>query len=689
MKSFQTMCRFCPNTCRVDGVVDQGRLVSVKRRAVPGVPARRFCPKNTAAPHIVYAPDRITSPLIRKTSDKRQDFQETSWNDVLSQIAKRLQTYKKEYGPESVAWLKGTGEDWGPVWQYAQRLMHAFGSPNVIGNGSLCHATRSLSHILTYGSGTKPDPLNAECIIVWGKNDKTSSPPGYDQLIEGVKHGAKLIVIDPIKTDIAASADLWLQVKPGCDGILAMSMIQVIIAENLYDAQFIEEWTTGFDQLSEAVKKYVPEKTAAGIFLTPEEIRQAARLYAEANSACIVDGNGLDMNADVTGNTRAVCMLRALCGNLDIQGGDLFPQQVPTRDITLKKALDPEVKPITADYPLFNSFSKGGGDSVSTVLPDAVLEGKPYPIKALIIQSSNPLVTAANSRRIEEALRQVEFLVVIDLFMTRTAALADVFLPATTSFEKTQLNMAGLRANRIFLQDKIIEPVGESRPDWRIIFDLAKELQLDEAFPFQSVEEAIDYQLEPSGITVAQLREHPEGLIFQEPRYKKYTRKGFNTPSGKAEFSSQVLREHGYESTPSFDLTQAGKITFADAAGQFPLIGISGEKSGWFVHARYRNIPWILEKEPEPFVDLHPDDAATRGITENDEVKVISPNGEIFTKARISDVVPGGSVRIPWGWGEHIPQCNINSLTDDTERDPVASTPSVRTFMCEVIKNRC
>jgi len=670
----------------VDAIIDQGKLVSVKRKPTSGVPVRRYCPKNAAAPHIIYASDRITTPLIKAVKGSSQDFEKTSWDSALSTIADKLLGYKKDFGPESVAWLKGTGEDWGPVWHYAQRLMHAFGSPNVIGNGSLCHVTRAFPQILTYGSTSRPDTLNTECVIVWGKNDKTSNPPAYDQLIEGVKRGAKLIVIDPIKTDLAASADLWLQIKPGCDGILAMAMMHVIIEEDLFDSDFTSEWTIGFEQLSEEVQKYAPENVAATIHLTPQKICQAARLYSRAKSACIADGNGLDMNADVTANTRAICILRGLCGNLDVKGGDIFPQQAATRDIRLKEELDPSIKPITSDYPLFNSFLKGAGDQVSTVLPDAILTEKPYPIKALIVQASNPLVTAANSNRFKEALEQVEFLVVIDMFMTQTAKLADVFLPVTTTFEKTQLNMAGLTANRLFLQDKVIEPVGESKPDWQIIFDLAKALHLSKHFPFPSIEDAIDFQLEPSGITTDILRKNTDGIKNQGPKEKKYFDNGFNTPSGKVEFYSEDLDKYGYKPIPSFNLAQTGKIAFIDSVEQYPLIAISGEKSGWFVHARYRNIPWMIAKEPEPFVDLDPDDAAKRGIIENEVVKIISPNGEMSVKARLSDVVQPGSIRVPWGWGDYIPESDINHLTDDEERDPVTSTPSVRAFMCEVLK---
>ena len=391
--------------------------------------------------------------------------------------------------------------------------MHAFGSPNAFGNGSLCHVTRAVPQVLTYGGVAKPDVLNTDCLVVWGKNDKTSSPPSYSQLLESRKRGAKLIVIDPIQTDLAKSADLWLQIKPGCDGILAMAMMYHIITQNYYDADYIAQWSVGFDQLQEVVKGYAPEKVASEIWLSAELICQAAELYATSKSACILDGNGLDMNADVTQNVRAISMLRALSGNLDIKGGDLLSSPLPTNDLLLKENIPASVQPISTEYHLFNSLLRQIGNSTNTVIPDAILDKKPYPIKALILHGTNPVASVGNAKRFAAALKEVEFVVVIDLFMTKSAQFADVFLPAATCFEKTQLNMSALSGKDMILQEKVIDPVGDSRADYQIIFDLAKALGLEESFPWETIEEAIDYQLEPSGITVAQLRENPSGYV--------------------------------------------------------------------------------------------------------------------------------------------------------------------------------
>ncbi|MCD6298680.1 MAG: molybdopterin-dependent oxidoreductase [Deltaproteobacteria bacterium] len=290
------------------------------------------------------------------------------------------------------------------------------------------------------------------------------------------KHGAKLIVIDPIRTGLASMADIWLQIKPGCDGMLAMSMINEIMCEKLYDKDFVKEWAIGFEDLKDSAKAYKAEKTAESIWLDPDMIKSAARLYSTTRPACIIEGNGLDMQLNVFDNTRAVCILRGLTGNLDKPGGDLIPQPIPVRNIQLKDRLPKEVKPITLEYPLFNEFHETWGNHAQSCVIDAILDEKPYPVKMLVVQSGNPVVTMTDSNRVIRAFENLEFMVVIDLFMTRTAKLADVILPATSSFEKAQLNRAFMRDNPVIIQNQVIDCVADSWPDWKITFELARRL---------------------------------------------------------------------------------------------------------------------------------------------------------------------------------------------------------------------
>jgi anaerobic selenocysteine-containing dehydrogenase len=292
----------------------------------------------------------------------------------------------------------------------------------------------------------------------------------------------------------------------------------------------------------------------------------------------------------------------------------------------------------------------------------------------------------ADSGRVREALAKVQCLVVIDPFLTRTAAFADVVLPACGCFEKTQLNRAALRHNRVVLQDQILPPIGDSRPDWWIIFELARRLGLEREFPWTTVEEAIDEQLQPAGITVADLRRHPEGLSVAETAFQKFLQRGFATPSGKVELFSARLAEAGHAGVPYDDGWPADPIGFADQAAELPWIGISGPRSGRFTHSQFHRIPDLLNDEPEGRVDIHPQDAVQQCIVDGDLLRISTPRGELRLKARIWDGVPVGALLIGWGWGETDPAGNLNDLTDDHRRNAVTATPSSRTFYCRMEK---
>jgi len=686
MEKKHTICRLCSACCPVVVYLKNNKIILVERKIKTRIKEEYFCPKIKAAAQIVYSPNRLKTPMIKKKKDGKTFWQEVSWKTALNRITKKLNLLKKEYGAESICWLRGQASDWGAVWHYANRLMNVFGSPNIIGNGSVCHAARDANHTFTYGVMTNPDYKNSNCIIIWGRNDRDCKPPLYEEIVYAKEKGAKIIVIDPIQTKLALLADIWLQVKPGYDGILAMSMIHIIISEKLYDQDFVRDWTIGFDKLKDTTSHYIPEKIAKIMWLYPEKIRESARLYAKTKPACIGDGNGIDMHLNVSQTSRAISILRALTGNLDKKGGDLIPQPIPFKDIQLKEYSPKNIKPITSEYPLFNQYDKNLGIHTMGVVTDAMLNEKPYPLKGLIIQGANPVVTMANSKRFLEALAKLELIVVIDLFMTQTAKLADIVLPTTTSFEQTRLNLGSMYSNRVVLQNKTIKWFENCWPDWKITFELAKKLGYKKEFPWNSVEEAIDEQLSPAAITTEMLRQNPDGTLFQKTHYKKYIRDGFNTRTGKVEIYSEVLKKYGYSPIPNFQEEKKNQPSFYEERANFPLIGISGRRSNNYVHTQFRNIPFLLEREPEPFVDIHPEDAKNRDISDGDKVRIESPNGQIMMKARISNIVHYGSVRIAWGWGEYNSDYNLNKLTDDEQKDSITSTTSNRTFMCNVVK---
>lgn len=678
-----TICRFCSSCCPIVAETDKNRLVAARRKSAFPDNQQLTCPKLKAAADIVYSPDRLQKPLIK---DRNGTFQKASWDEALDMVAKRFYQYKKEHGAPSICWLRGMAADWGAPWDYVNRLMNAFGSPNSIGNGSVCHVGREFAHTITYGAMTVPLMQKAKCILIWGKNDRDTNPMAAEAILHARQNGAKLIVVDPIRTYFAAKADIWLQIKPAHDGLLAMAMIHEIISQNLYDTEFVDKWTVGFEELAQSAAQFSADKVATDIWLDPDTVREAARLYATTRPACIVDGNGLDMQVDAFDATRSVAMLRALTGNLDVRGGDFIPQPVPAKNIQLKDRLPREVTPITGAYQQFNEFNPTWGKHVQSCVVDAILDKKPYPIRMLVSQSGNPAVSLMDASRVGRALESVDFLVVIDKFMTRTARLADVVLPASSCFEKTQLNRAYLRNRIVRIQNQVIEPLAESWPDWKIVFELGRRIGLEEEFPWQTVEEAIDYQLEPTGITVQMLRENPDGVQTEDMQFQKYTSNNFNTPSGKVEFAPHKLKEAGFASVPYSDGYPAQPVSFSDQLDRYPFLGISGARSNRFTHSQFHQIPTLSQDQKACVVDIHPDDAHTFNINDRDVIQVETPRGRIEMPAKISRDVHPGSLRIAWGWGDLNPDYNLNRLTDDDRRNPIIGTPSGRSFMCRISK---
>lgn len=682
-----TVCRLCSANCLIEVNIDQNNNIFAERIKSPCLKKNISCPKLQAVNEIIYSADRLTDPLLKIKKANKPTWEKQSWEIILDLIASKLQYYKKNYGAESICWIRGQAPDWSSTWHYAMRFMNLLGSPNIIGNGSICHAAREFAHIMTYGEMSSPDYKNSKYIIVWGRNDHNSKPRLFENILYAKEQGAKLIVIDPVKTELAQIADSWLQIKPGGDGLFAMAMMNVIIKEKLHDQKFVDKWTLGFDRLSQRIDAYSPKIISKIINIDSDVIRTIARLYATTKPACIGEGNGLDMNLEVFQTTRAICILRALTGNIDKKGGDKIPLPIPFRNIELSELLPKDVKPITYEYPLFDHFRPTRGNPALGPVTDAIINKKPYPIKVLIIQGTNPVVTVANTKRFLKALDSLDLIIVIDLFMTQTAKYADIVLPTTTSFETTRINFPALYSNQVVLQDKIINSLGNSWPDWKITFELAHRMNFEKEFPWKNVEQAIDYQLEPTGITVKQLRSKPKGIDFQHKKsYLKYLEDGFHTPSKKVEILSEKLQRYGFSGLPSFKLS-IENYSYYKLKEEYPLLAISGARPNYFVHSQFRNIESLLKCEPEPLVDIHSLDAKERKIENGDLIKIFTPNGSIEMKANVSNIISPGIIRIPWGWGESNLTYNANNLTDDSEKSPITSTTSNRSFMCNISKS--
>jgi len=616
---------------------------------------------------VLYALDRLQYPMKRVGERGEGRWEQISWDEALTTIADKLGEIKKEYGAEAIDFHYGHYHS-GDVSSYLSRLANLIGTPNISTPNLVCHVPRIfMQFVFDFGAVVPPDVAHTSCIIIWGGNPDVTNKPQSIAIKGAIERGAKLVVIDPRVTSYAEEADIHAQLRPGTDGALALGMLNVIINEELYDAEFVDKWAIGFKELKEFVKDYPPEKVEEITWVSAETIREIARMYATTKPACISPRNALDQHTNASCTIRAINILMAITGNLDVKGGNIIalPVLMGLNDVSLGEKLPPEAlkKKIGVDRCLISKILHMFPTAATPSLWDAIIHDNPYPIKAMFVMAANPALICANSKVVEEALRKLEFLVVADIFMTPTAELADIVLPACTFLEKTRfvaydphVDHGWNVPSRVVLSPKVVEPLEESWSDWKIICELARKMDYGEYFPWETEEEAIDYELEPLGITCEELRAHPEGIIIPIPpilykkfrgllggiirgilkitvfrnypeMYRKYERfmKGFMTPSKKVEIYSERLEKLGYDSLPVYREPAESPVSRPDLAKEYPLILIAGSKLEMYTHSEMHNIPQLRELFPENLLKINPETAAKLNIEDGNVVTVESP----------------------------------------------------------------
>jgi thiosulfate reductase/polysulfide reductase chain A len=703
-KIIRSICQACHCNCGVLVHVEDGKVTRVT--GDPGHPMNRgfICVKGQAQPELLYHPDRLKYPMKRTGERGQGKWRRISWDDALDEISARLTKIQEKYGAESIAVMTGTGPRTGN--NTARLLCLMLGTPNRISvDNHICFAPSTIAESATYGVMTTmmeigPDYRNAECIVVWGANPLVSHPPRGQEIVQAKrKRDAKLIVIDPRRTELAAMADLWLQVRPGTDLALALGMINVIIDEGLYDKEFVANWCHGFDELKNHVNEYTPEKVAEITWLSPDSIREAARLYATTKPAVLHHRIGLEHNINSTQADRACAILIALTSNLDVKGGNLFqmlPEGFanPCNQLNFPPAV--QAKRIgEKEYPLARGFVHCG------LVVESLLEGRPYPLKAMYCTTGNPVVNMQNSKKMWRALQNLELLVVADFFMQPTAELADYILPASTWLEKDDMgdfpNL--MYTNYIAAGQKVVEPLYECRDDRKILLEMQKRIDWPDRvpMPWKDVDELNDAMVAGLGITFKDLQD--KGYIVEPMKYKKYTEKGFNTPTGKVELYATRLKDYGYDPLPTYNEPPESPISTPELLPEYPLILITGGRNLAFFNTEGRQINRLRKLLPEPLIEIHPDTARGYGIIEGDWVWLATPQvkGErIKLKARLTDSVHPKVVHAPHGWWfpekpgpEHgCFDANVNVvLSGDPPREPICGSVRTRGTLCNV--SRC
>lgn len=670
----------CVWACGIKAYLENGRLIKVEGLPEHPVTKGYICPRGEALPSYVYSASRLTKPLLKE----KGRFQKVSWDTALDYCAEKLNEIKKKYGARSLAVFCGSvGVENIEVATFARRFKGAYGTPNLLSVENICYRTRILARQLTFGRYPLDDPGPSRCIILWGHNPDGSKGMLAEQIRQKMDNeNLELIVVNPKRIPLSEKAH-QLSIRPGTDAALGLAMLNVIINEGLYDKDFVENYSVGFAELVEHVQQYTPEWAQEITWLSAADIKNVARIYSQAKPSCIIQGiNTLDQHRNGLQNSRLLSILQAVTGNFAVPGGWVEGPRIPLANLSLKD----QENPIGAEeYPIFSSlWGRKAPFGIATLFPQAVLEGKPYPIKAGIVTAANPVVSFPAAQRFKDALAKLDFLAVIDPFLTETAELANVVLPACTCLEKGGLSYVyGVVFGEPYamIHHKVIEPVGDSWPDWKIWSELGRHMGMGEYFPWQNDDEVTDAFLQP-GELKDKLNANPVGAYYGEKQYYIYEKKKLGTPSGKVELYSQTLKDAGYDPIPVYLEPGQSPVNTPELYKRFPLILISGERSQEYTHTQQRQVLELRNSNPEPLAEIHPATATQFGLIDGSMVKIETKNGKMKMRLSTNEKLATGVVSVPHGWGGN---ANVNMLVDMDVFDPITAYPDFKAVLCSVV----
>ncbi len=694
-KIVRSHCRICHGGCGVLVYVGDGKVVKIEGDPESPISRGTLCPKGIASIQLAYHPDRLLYPLKRKGAKGLGQWERISWDEAYDIIISKINEYKNNYGAESIVLGYGTGRD---NEAFIYRFANTVGTPNVLTAGHMCYGPRLSISIITCGNLPVCDyEGNPKCIMVWGNNSIISNPDEYKgvYLSDALLKGAKLIVVDPRFTKLADRADLWLQIRPGTDVALALGMAHIIIKENLYEKDFVENWVFGWKDFVERVKEYPPERVSKITWVSEDKIRKAAILFATTKPACIQWGVAIEQTINCIDSNRALIALSAITGNIDVPGGMVFhvpPPVMNASELGLHRILPPEQRKKRLGADRFKL-----ADAFAIINPrfvwEAIINERPYPVKMLFLISSNPVLTRANASMVYKALKKVDFLVVSDFFLTPTAQLADIVLPSATWLEMDYVAEIWKRHGYALARKKVVQ-IGQCKSDHEILNELANRMGMKEYW-WPSIHDALNSILSPSGLNFEEF--YKLGYLKGKMEYRKYLKKGFSTPTRKLELYSTIMEKWGYDPLPQFREPPESPISRPDLLEKYPYILITGMRPTAFFHSEHRQIPWLRELLPEPYVEIHPETAKKEGIEEGDWVLIESPRGRCLQKAKLTlgiDQRVIGAQHAWWFPEKDSPDhswmhSNINLLTDNDPEgcDPAMGATNLRVLLCNIKKS--
>jgi len=670
MTTKRAICANCDIQCLTSvEVPESGKVGEARVKALDPRPFHAdICIKGINAPQGFAHEKRILYPLRRKGERGAGEWEQVSWDAALDEIAARLSRIVDRYGPEALAVSSSPAllqNDSGMT----RRFMNLLGTPNYISGVAVCMGNTSAVNRMVYGWFPWPDFENTDCIVLFGHDPKPHSWTFiYNNIRRAQQRGAKLIVVDPRKSENAKRADLWLQLEPGTDAALCFGLVKVIMDEGLYDKDFVENWTVGFEELRERVAEFPLERVSAITGVASELIVKAARMYAAGRS--VIPWTPItDQQRNSTSAIRLHATLRAICGNLDVQGGEglqgFHGSIVSETELELHDRL-PEAKRAlqlgAEKHPVFTyrgmeplreptkkvwgsewiNFVYGNYMAHPSHVFRAMADGVPYPVKAFFYLANNPLLSFPNMKETYRGMMNQDLLVAFEQFRSPSAQLADFILPGDSWLERPAL-LDGYGWHAIYrFGQKVVEPPGECRSSYDFWKGLAGRMGLGDHFPWASLEDLYDFRLGDIG-GFESVAENAFVHISGPLESKKYEKTGFATPSGKVELKSSVLEGFGFDSLPYWRPDP-------EPNPEFPIKMFVGVREDEYFQTGHRHIEKLRRRNPEPRFFVSPIDAMNAKLVHGGWAEVVTTIGSVKARVEIQDEMPVGVVRVPHGW---------------------------------------
>jgi thiosulfate reductase / polysulfide reductase chain A len=644
VRKIPTYCDICFWKCGTIATVRDGVLWKVEGNPLDPLSEGRLCPRGTGGVGAHFDPDRLRAPLMRKRSRGEEEWVEVTWDEALTFIAGKLEKIKAIYGPEAVALFShGIGGN------FLKHTMKAYGTPNISAPSfAQCRGPRDVGFRLTFGedisSPERTDIRNAQCLVLIGSHlGENMHNTQVQEFAEAVGKGATVIVVDPRFSIAAGKAKHYLPIKPGTDLALILAWMNVLVNEQLYDAEYVTKFGFGFDQFAGYIRQFSPEWAYPETGIEPDVIRATAREMARYRPATLVHpGRHVTWYGDDTQRSRAIALLNALLGNWGRKGGFYTPVSM-------------DVPPYP--YPAYPTSAKGKVDNpdhrypfahetITTGIREATMTGKPYPIKSWFVYATNLFHALPNEQETIRAIQNLDLLVVIDVIPSEIAGWADVVLPESVYLERfDDLNVEWFREPFISLRQPAVEPPNEQKPNWWIAKTLAGKLGLGAYYPWDNIEEYFRHRLSAAGLSYDELKTRG---ILRGPKQPIYFDEGvpaqFPTPTGKIEFYSPQLAQAGFDPIPAYKRPAAGPPgSYRLLYGRAPVHSFSRTQSNRI----------LSDMMAENEVWVNPDTARLHGLANGNSIRLKNQDGVVSNrvKVRVTERIRPDCVYIVHGFG--------------------------------------